>query len=390
MFTTSIMHLFRSLFLLQLTFRVFGAIDFTQPGPYSFKTITELTVVVTPQDAQALPTNEYKTTVRTPSSPPVGIILWSSGFMSQASDYKTILDQAASWGFASAAYDLPLSAANLSLKAELDYIFQAFISQIVNNNTIFNTTTPPLPLFSVGYSRGGKVAASVYANPNNTIQACYLIDPVDITPFSPDSPGNPSAVAALAIHPSTPLPLPLGITAAGITSTCNPSIGNYQTFWNVAGPSSWLGVLPGIAHTAFVDGSGNVRNALADAFCGGGNSRDTSEVAQLTYVPMLNWLTRSNLLLLENDNDSSSSSSSDGIAVKEQDEEFGRWVEEQIDQGSMVFEIKEEDPSPSPIAPLIPPTPPSEPVTPTSAALHHYNHHHSFAVLVLVVSLMYS
>jgi hypothetical protein len=369
------MHLLQSLFILQLAYRAFGAIDFTQPGPYSFKTITELTIVIT-QDAQALPTNEYKATARIPDSanspPPVGLILWSNGFMSRASNYKTILDQAASWGFASAAYDLPFSAANLSLKAELDYIFPAFTSQIINNTTLFNTTTS-LPLFSVGYSRGGKVAASIYANPNNTIQACYLIDPVDITPFSPDSPSNPSAVAALALHPSTLLPL--GMTAAGITGSCNPYIGNHQTFWNVAGPSSWLGVLLGIAHTAFVDGGGD--NALADAFCGGGSSKDTSQVAQLTYVPMLNWLTRSNLLLLESD-----SSSDGGAAVKEQDEEFRSWVDEQVDQGNMVFEIKEEE-DPSPLIRLSP----SPSILPTSAALHHYFHHHSFAILSVLVSL---
>jgi len=375
MMFNSINNLLQFLFILQLAYRAFGAIDFTQPGPYSFKTITELTIV-TPQDAQSLPTNEYKATVRIPdfvNSPPAGLILWSNGFMSRASNYKAILDQAASWGFASAAYDLPFSAANLSLKAELDYIFPAFISQIINST--FNTTTT-LPLFSVGYSRGGKVAASIYANPNNTIQACYLIDPVDITPFSPDSPSNPSAVAALALHPSTPFPLPLGMTAAGITGSCNPSIGNYQTFWNVAGPSSWLGVLLGIAHTAFVDGGGD--NALADAFCGGGSGKDTGQVAQLTYVPMLNWLTRSNLLLLESD-----SGSDGGTAVKEQDEEFGNWVDEQVDQGNMVFEIKEEeDPS------RLVPSSLSPPITPTSAALHHYCHHHSFAAVSVVISLV--
>lgn len=58
---------------------------------------------------------------------------------------------------------------------------------------------------------------------NPLIRAAYLVDPVDNTQYSPESPENPSATKALAASGRA-----AGISGAGILSSCNPEGGNYK------------------------------------------------------------------------------------------------------------------------------------------------------------------
>ncbi len=62
--------------------------------------------------------------------------------------------------------------------------------------------------------------------------------------------GNPSAAEALK-----KAGLPVGITAAGILSSCNPEEGSRQLMWADAPKGSWLTVLPGAAHMSVSLGS---------------------------------------------------------------------------------------------------------------------------------------
>jgi hypothetical protein len=57
----------------------------------------------------------------------------------------------------------------------------------------------------------------------------------------PVSAANPSAAVALE-------GLPVGITAAGILSSCNPVKGSYQLIWKGVAQGSWLTTLPNAAH----------------------------------------------------------------------------------------------------------------------------------------------
>ena len=55
------------------------------------------------------------------------------------------------------------------------------------------------------------------------VKAAYLVDPVDNTRQTPESPAYPSAIRALRAAG-----LPVGITGASITSSCNPADANHQ------------------------------------------------------------------------------------------------------------------------------------------------------------------
>lgn len=153
--------------------------------------------------------------------------------------------------------------------------------------------TPGSPLFGrvdtnkivlSGHSRGGKLAALVFAGARmdclraappglpppqpcveqqlptcplwrwqsvapagkqSRARAAYLIDPVDVTQFSPVSADNPSAAAALQQAGR-----PVGITAASIIGSCNPASGGYQAIWPAVPAGSWLGVQTGASHAS--------------------------------------------------------------------------------------------------------------------------------------------
>ncbi len=57
----------------------------------------------------------------------------------------------------------------------------------------------------------------------------------------PISAANPSAAVALKGRP-------IGITAAGILSSCNPVKGSYKLIWEGVAQGSWLTTLPDATH----------------------------------------------------------------------------------------------------------------------------------------------
>jgi len=143
-----------------------------------------------------------------------------------------------------------------------------------------NYSDPSAPVVA-GHSRGGKIAALIFAN-NNSVKAAWLIDPIDASRWAPESPENPSAARALARSGKT-----AGIEGAGILSSCNPTEGNYQVMFDASGPGSWEVFIPGASHSSFSD-AGVVLNAVQDALCSRGRI-SRAEVANLTATPMLAW-----------------------------------------------------------------------------------------------------
>lgn len=69
-------------------------------------------------------------------------------------------------------------------------------------------------------------------------------------------------------------------------SSCNPTEGNYQAFYNAASPGSWLEFLPKASHSQFSDAG--ALNIAQDALCGSGNDNRTT-IAELTATPILAW-----------------------------------------------------------------------------------------------------
>jgi pimeloyl-ACP methyl ester carboxylesterase len=224
-----------------------------------------------------------------------------------------------------------------------------------------------------GHSRGGKLAALHYARgfegppadaadaaadgtssaPSSSssssssfvprFRACFLIDPVDNTPFTPESALYPSAaralralggggkgaaaaaaaattttaaaptslplaaplacatpaaaaaaMAATAKQPPPPAPRPkIALVAAGLAGPSNPEGSNWRLFADAAAealPGSRVAVLPDAGHTSFMSAppGGAVGAALLDALFGGGGARGS--VLDRTAAAAVAWL----------------------------------------------------------------------------------------------------
>lgn len=174
-------------------------------------------------------------------------------------------------------------------------------------------------LATAGHSRGGKLAG-LHLALTQGVATAYLIDPVDSTTYSPPSPDNPSAVAALnglnktaaitgslsslvrvrhmnlglthcmfyqavAVNCVVPcwtlLPWPSLLTqqgynsslhlavwpGAGVSGPCNPVDSNYELFWSVLGAGSWLEVVPAAGHMQFTNISSSIIAGGLDLLC---------------------------------------------------------------------------------------------------------------------------
>lgn len=145
---------------------------------------------------------------------------------------------------------------------------------------LYKVANPAAPLVS-GHSRGGKIAGLVFAD-NPQVKAAWLIDPIDASQFAPISPDNPSAAQAIKAANR-----PIGVTGAGVLSSCNPTEGNYAVMYAAGAPGSWEELIPGASHSLFSDG-GSVINLAQDTLCGRGKISRT-QVAELTTTPLLAW-----------------------------------------------------------------------------------------------------
>lgn len=262
--------------------------DYSKKGPLPFSTYT--LGLPLPPELHSSVSNNLTLTVRVPSAhgvtPPFPVLVWFNGFQTRSSMYSRILDHAATWGYGTVSYNTPFGSL-ITVEAELQ-VFPVLLSYLAQN-----VDSPSSPLFrrlsldhivTAGHSRGGKIATILYTMvAEYGITAAYLVDPVDVSRWAPDSKENPSAARLLREAGN----LAIGISGAGIISSCNPTEGNFWTLWDAAAGGSWLSVIPGASHSTFVD-AGPVLNVIQDALCGRGSS-SRSEVAELSVTPMLNW-----------------------------------------------------------------------------------------------------
>ncbi|KAI3429238.1 hypothetical protein D9Q98_005337 [Chlorella vulgaris] len=216
---------------------------------------------------------------------PFPVLFFFNGFMNRAAWYKRLMLQVASWGVATLQYDTPFYPL-ITAAAEVQ-LFPHLLQWVTDQGS-----DPSSPLYSLldmtrvttgGHSRGGKLATLTFTGNPKLVRAAYLVDPVDVTQYAPESPANPSAIRALRESGRR-----VGMSAAGILSSCNPVDAGYLPMWAAAANGSWLGVLPGASHSTFID-AGCITNAAADLLCRkGGDGR--RQVAALTSTPLLAWL----------------------------------------------------------------------------------------------------
>lgn len=83
----------------------------------------------------------------------------------------------------------------------------------------------------------------------------------------------------------------VGITGAGIISSCNPlvrGIPQYNELFGCAASSSWEIVVPGASHATFLN-AGKIRNWICDILCHKG-ILSRQAMVPLTTAPILTWM----------------------------------------------------------------------------------------------------
>lgn len=203
-----------------------------------------------------------------------------------AAEHAALVQRLASWGVAT----LQPRPGVLTVPTELALLqgFPSWLDQQAAepSSPLGAGAVDPERLVVGGYSRGGKLAALLFADNPQAFKAAYLVDPDDsaTAPFPrPPPEDNPLAAAALLAAG-----VPVGLSSGGVAGRCCPVDTCRGAFWPAAGNGSWLSVLPGASHSTFVSG-GVLVDAASDLLCGkGGDSRE--EVVTLTATPMLAWL----------------------------------------------------------------------------------------------------
>ena len=152
-----------------------------------------------------------------------------------------------------------------------------------------------------------------------------MIDPIDASKFSRESPDEPSTAKALAASGRR-----AGVAGAGVLGSCNPEEGNFRVLHSASAPGSWQVFLPGAGHAQFAD-AGPVLNFVQDTVCGrGGDSR--AQVAALSSTPMLAWFWAQL---------NQAPRAAPGAVAPSPLPAFFSWVERQQAAGLLEFEVKE-------------------------------------------------
>ncbi|EFN59881.1 hypothetical protein CHLNCDRAFT_153950 [Chlorella variabilis] len=319
-----------------------AAADFSRPGPCAPQSWQPDFPVPSDLQAVQLPA-KLRLNVTMPDCPataeqafgpaPSPVLFFFNGFMNRAGWYHRLMQRAASWGLVTVQYDTPFFPL-LTVAAEVQ-LFPYLLQWVADQGD-----DPASPLYgradmaSVavgGHSRGGKLATLAFTGNPQLVQAAYLVDPVDVTRWSPESADNPSAVRALAASG-----LAVGMTAAGVISSCNPADAGYQPMYAAAGNGSWLGIIPEASHSQFID-AGCVGNAAADLLCGKG-SDSRRQVAELTATPMLAWLW-DQLVGQQQQQADAANGTSAGSPLPS----FFSWVLRQQQAGMLEFQVKREE-----------------------------------------------
>ena len=157
----------------------------------------------------------------------------------------------------------------------------------------------------------------------------------DQSTFAPESEENPLAAKALQSKNLT-----VGITGAGVISSCNPLIDGttqYETIYEAAADGSWKVVIPGASHFTFAE-AGRLIDLAFDALCRPGRiSRDAT--VPLTTAPMLMWLNEQ----LCSSSTRATTGNSQACIDEEVKTEFKDWIEDEEQAGLLTFQVKGSD-----------------------------------------------
>ncbi|GIL77216.1 hypothetical protein Vretimale_3104 [Volvox reticuliferus] len=264
--------------------------DFSARGPFVSGSLSQKVKITTPS-----PTSKSGTLVdldvivtypNSSAAAPFPIVVMFNGFQAKATWYTPTANHVTSWGYVVLQYTIPGLLPIVVDRVELGYLTPLldWLRTQANTKTSRLYGLPDFTrLATMGHSRGGKLAALHYAG-RTDIATAVLVDPIDNTIYTSESPDYPSAAKALLAANRT-----AGLIGGGVISSCNPAGSNYPKFFSALAPGSWQMVVVQAGHIQFASGDGSLSYWGADKLCTHG-SITTSEVVNDTNLFAVAWL----------------------------------------------------------------------------------------------------
>lgn len=215
---------------------------------------------------------------------PFPLVVITSGFLIGSDQYNSYAERLASWGYAVVSYDFTQQVLDPTTDIESLAMLEELIDWCTTSGNVLSKVSDPENVMLIGHSRGAKIS-TLAAIKDRRIKSLFLLDPVDITVYTPDDRINyPSATVALSASPATQQ-LPVCIVGGGGGGDCAPVGSNYDLFYRAARGPTWKAVVEEAGHLQFLD----QRGATAmGAFCQAGTSTD-DDIKDVARLMMVAW-----------------------------------------------------------------------------------------------------
>ncbi len=215
---------------------------------------------------------------------PYPLVVITPGFLIGSDQYNSYAERMASWGYAVVSYDFAQQVLDPTTDIESLELLEELIDWCTTSGNLLRKVSDPENVMLIGHSRGGKIS-TLAALKDKRVKSLFLLDPVDVTVYTPDDRINyPSATVALSASP-TGQRLPICIVGAGRGDDCAPAESNYDLFYRAARGPTWKTVVEEAGHLQFLD----QRGATAmGAFCQTGTSSD-DDIKDVARLMMVAW-----------------------------------------------------------------------------------------------------
>ena len=212
---------------------------------------------------------------------PLAVI--SPGFLITADQYSSYARRLAEWGYVAVVYDFVQQALDPSSDLACVDLLEELLTWCGNLNNPIGSLCDPNNILLIGHSRGAKIS-SLVASKDPRVKALYLIDPVDVTVYTPLSPEFPSAASAL--ESSLNQQLPVAIVGSGSGSDCAPSESSYNVFYKATKGPTWQGIVQSAGHLQFLDARNSTAMGLV---CQASASVTDGQVEDVAHAMMIAW-----------------------------------------------------------------------------------------------------
>lgn len=213
---------------------------------------------------------------------PLAVI--STGFLITADQYSSYARRLAEWGYVAVVYDFVQQALDPSSDLACVDLLEELLTWCGNLNNPIGSLCDSSNIMLIGHSRGAKIS-SLVASKDPRVKALYLIDPVDVTVYTPLSPDFPSAASALESS-SINQQLPVAIVGSGSGSDCAPSDSSYNVFYKAIRGPTWQGVVKSAGHLQFLDARSSTAMGLV---CQASANVTDGQVEDVAHAMMIAW-----------------------------------------------------------------------------------------------------